>query len=114
MNALLAKLRAQREFKLSLDDERSVTIRRPAEGELPAMRHQTPVEVARSCVVGWSGFTEAFLLGPAVGAEDAVPFDAELWGEVVADRGAWLVAVNEALWGAVTKHFERVGEAAKN
>lgn len=114
MNPLIAKLRAQREFTLALDHQRSVTLRRPAEGELPGLRHAGALQTARACAVGWSGFTEAFLLGEAVGADEPVAFDAELWAEVVADRGKWLVAVAEAIWAAVEAHFKAEGDAAKN
>ena len=38
----------------------------------------------------WEGITGAFLLGPAVGSADPVPFDARLLAMLCADRPEWV------------------------
>lgn len=113
-NPLIAKLRAQREFVVEVEPGVSITLRRPAVAEMPELRTMTNLEIAMSYAVGWKGVTEALLLGPAVGAEDDVPFDGELWAEVVADRVDWIKACADRVIDVVTKRLAAEADAAKN
>jgi hypothetical protein len=122
--ALIARLRSKRETWCELDPGKAVQLRRPAETEvLTGMLQRTPgggttlqVEKAHVCAaaVGWRGITEADLLGAGVGVDDAVPFDAGVWAEVVADRADWLQRAAAHLLDQITKHFEAQDTAAKN
>jgi hypothetical protein len=122
MSRLIKQLRAQRQSWVDLEPGKRVQIIRPAEievqqffrmeGGLRTMAAELP-QVTKF-VTDWAGITEADLLGAAVGASDAVPFDADLWAEVVADRSAWLKTVSSALIDAIVKHFESKAQAEKN
>lgn len=120
--ALIAQLRAARESWVDLGGGKAVRIRRPAEAEFSALVHtvggvrQLRIELAEVCryVTGWRGFTEADLLGAGIGNSDVLPFDAEVWAEVVADHTEWLAPTAEALLHAITSHAERTQAAAGN
>lgn len=114
MDNLIKKLRAQREFSVELAPGLKVLLRRPAEAEFAGFARLTGVEIASKFAVGWEGFTESFLLGPTVGAADAVAFAPDLWSEVVSDRIEWVAPIVEAVSKAVEAHLEAKGLIAKN
>lgn len=120
--ALLAALKRRREKKVELGNGKSVTFLRPTEADMGAMLAITGdkgtwnvgIEQVRKFVVGWSGFTEADLLGAAIGASDPVEFDAELWAEVCSDDIAWVRQVADAILTSVVDHVVAKDSAAKN
>ena len=123
MNAAghIARLRAARQSWVELEPGKRVQILRPAEAELQdfyTRPEQTEIDRALLCarkyVTGWEGVTEADLLGAAIAAPDPVPFDADLWAEVVKDRMDWLGVVSQALLAAIRLHEETKAAAAKN
>jgi hypothetical protein len=122
MIKLITQLRAQRQTWVDLAPGKRVQIIRPAESEIGDFFRVTNGDRSMVCgldqvakfVTGWDGITEADLLGAAVGASDAVPFDAALWAEVVADRSDWLKLVAAALLDAIVRHFDQKAEAEKN
>jgi hypothetical protein len=122
MNPLIAALRSARERWVDVAPGKDVKIRRPTEAEFPAFlkevdgRRSLSVELShvQQFVVDWRGFTEADLLGATVGVADAVPFDPEVWAEVVADHLEWLKPAANALLLCITEHVERDADAAKN
>ena len=122
MSRLIDQLRAQRKTWVDLEPGKRVQIMRPPESEIGKFLHfedgqkhmRAELDQVVKYVTGWDGITEADLLGAAVGASDAVPFDAVLWAEVVADRGDWLKLVAQALLDAIVKHFEAKAQAEKN
>ena len=119
--ALIARLRVARQLWIDLEPGKRVQIIRPTEsdigeflrGENGGRAMVADLAQVRKYVTGWEGITEADLLG-ASGASDPVPFDAELWGEVVADRGDWLKIVAAALLASIVKHFDQKAAAEKN
>lgn len=111
---LVARIQAQRESWVELAPGKRVRIRRPAEAQLARFRNGITVDHLAECVVGWEGFTEADLLGPAVGASDALPFAPELWGEVVRDRMDWVGTLAEALAEVISAHLAQRAATAKN
>ena len=121
MSRLINQLRAQRQSWVELEPGKRVQIMRPPESEINAFMRIDGASRAMVAslaqvskyVTGWEGITEADLLG-ASGASDPVPFDAELWGEVVADRGDWLKIVAAALLASIVKHFDQKAAAEKN
>lgn len=112
--ALIAKMDEQRTAWVSLPDGKRVQFRRPLETEFAQLRDGVGVDHLCRYVCGWDGFTEADLLGAAVGASDAVMFDAALWARVVRDRAAYVVPVAQAIVAAVTAHIETRDAATKN
>lgn len=122
MSRLIDQLRAQRKTWVDLEPGKRVQIMRPPESEIGKFLHledgqkhmRAELDQVVKYVTGWDGITEADLLGAAVGASDAVLFDAVLWAEVVADRGDWLKLVAQALLDAIVKHFEAKAQAEKN
>lgn len=126
--SLIARLRAAREVWVSLPaaadgTHRAVKFRRPAEAEVLALittsaggRRQLAVQLptVQACAVDWRGVTEADLLGDTVGSSDAVPFDAGVWAEVVADRLDWLQPCCQGLLDAISAHMARQDDDAKN
>lgn len=119
MNAqsLIARMREQRQSTVELGDGLSVTIIRPCEADIRAFSgasRPSDLDVARKYVVGWKGFTEATLLGEAVGASDEVPFSQEVWTEAVADRLDWVHKVVIAVVSSIHSHQLSVAGEEKN
>lgn len=113
--ALIARLLEQREFMLELEPGLRVKLRRPAEAELGAyLRGVREADTHLRCVVGWEGFSEATLLGPAIGSADPLPFDASAWLVAAADRGEWIASIAQALGEAIDAHAKQREATAKN
>lgn len=93
---------------------REVCFRRPLEAELHRFTGGVSVDHVCEYVEGWRGFTEADLLGSAIGASDAVDFDAELWSAWVRDNVAVVRKVAEAIAEQIALHLKRTEDAAKN
>lgn len=113
-SALVLKLLAQRESWVELEPGKRVRIRRPAEAQLPRFRAGLTPELLAGVVVGWEGFSEADLLGAAVGSSDPLPFAPDLWATVAEDRVEYLQKIADALTAAITAHIEARGLAEKN
>ena len=122
---LLAQMRRNREQSVDLGDGKSVTFRRPPEAEMNALLEPTApgsdkvtfmvdVQHVRKYVVGWKGFTEADLLGSAVGSDTPVEFDAELWDELCSDRLEWVTKVAKAILDSVVQFINNRADTAKN
>ena len=113
---LITRLREQRMkwVELAALPGKRVRIIRPTETELPEFfqggRLTVGLDHVKRYVVDWEGFTEADLIGAALGASDPVPFDAALWAEVVADQSTWVRQLAQDLLDHVVAH--RVAAAA--
>lgn len=114
MAALIARMDAQRTRWAQLPGGRRVQFRRPLETEFGKFRHGVTVDHLAEYACGWEGFTEADLLGAAIGSSDAVPFSPELWGRLVRDRLDYVTPVAQAIVAAVTDHLASRDAAAKN
>jgi len=119
--AILARMRAQRQSWVELEPGLRVQILRPLEAEYQdfvTKPGSTEVDRMLLCagkyVTNWEGFTESFLLGAAQAPADPVPFDRDLWAEVVRDHTDWIVTVTRALMEALNKHGKEREDAAKN
>lgn len=118
--AALQRLREQRLHWCDLPADAAgapglrVRYRRPLEAEMHRFVAGVTVEHVCDYVVAWDGFTEAVLLGAAVGASDAVPFDRELWAEWVRDRSEVATAVAIEIARVMQQHLEQRTAAAKN
>lgn len=112
--ALIARIRAQRESWLEVEPGKELRIRRPAETRMLTLRNGVSLESAVECVVDWRGLTEADLLGAAIGSSDPLPFDSALCLEVVADRVAWLEKISTRLVEQVVAFIAKKDDAVKN
>jgi hypothetical protein len=111
---IIERLREQRSRWFETAEGRRVKIRRPSETECITLVGGLGVEHAQRYVVGWDGYTEADLLGAAVGSGDAVPFDAELWAEYVADHAELATQVVGWLGDMIVEHLKAKREAQGN
>lgn len=117
---LIKRLREQRMHWIDLDlPGKRVRLIRPTEIEIGqhfVKDGQVSVGVAEveRFAVDWDGFTEADLLGAAVGSSDLVPFSPALWAEVVSDKSAWVRKLATDLLDIVIKHSAATKVDAKN
>lgn len=114
MSALLASLLAQREFDVDLAPGKRLRMRRPAASRVHELARECTPERVASYAVGWSGITEADLLGPQLGTDAPADFAPELLVEVLADRMEWFSAAANEVVAQVKKHRELHGATAKN
>jgi len=122
VQALLARMAEQRAHWVDLPGAataagtpgRRLQFHRPPEVDLPTLMGGVMIEHVIQYACGWSGFTEADLLGAAVGSSDALPFDRALWAAWVRDHTDAVPPVAKALAEAVTAHLDARGAIAKN
>lgn len=112
---LIRKALESRDIDVDLGDGRSVRVRRPPEGYFhrTVARADEP-EVWLRTAVDWSGFTEASILGPAVGASDPLKFDLELWVVIALDHMEWIEKVGKAVASAMNAYREQQEATRKN
>lgn len=109
---LYERLLEAREFGVDLGDGKTLTVRRPLASQLPKLRSRL-VESAHELVVGWSGITEADLLGPSIGSTTEAPFDPQVCAEALGDRPEWAAAVVERTIDVVTAYIKARESALK-
>lgn len=91
-----------------------VSLRRPPQTQIVRMRDGVGEADVFAAAVAWEGFTEADLLGSAVGAADPAPFSREVWAIYIQDNAEQLVMCSQHLLKQITDHIESVKEARKN
>ena len=117
---LIKRLREQRMQWVDLDlPGKRVRLIRPTEIEIglhfiKGGSVSVGVEEVERFTVDWEGFTEADLLGAAVGSSDPVPFSQALWAEVISDRAGWVRQLATELLDIVVKHGAEKKVDAKN
>mgnify|MGYP000983804214 CR=1 FL=1 len=111
---LIARLLAQRESWVEVEPGRRVKVRRPDESEMADFRAGMSVELMLRHIVGWEGFTEADILGAAVGASDPVAFDAALFATIARDHMAWFEPVSVEIATRIAEHWKARDATAKN
>lgn len=126
--AILKKMRAQREFVVPLEGGKSITLLRPTDMECqrdlfqikPAtateklkVELQLDTDKVYQYAIAWSGFTEADLLG-ADGGSDPVSFDATLLQEYLANHMAHTNTLLTAIYKAISDHLNQKAQAEKN
>lgn len=117
--AIIKRLREARMWWLELEPGKRVRLIRPSEVEVAQHLFQdgklaVGIDAVKRFSVDWDGFTEADLLGAAIGSVDPLPFEAALWAEVVADRSEWVSKVASAILEAAVRHHAEKAEAEKN
>jgi hypothetical protein len=117
-NLILSKIRAARGAPVTLDDRRTVTVRRPSIFEALAYRDEQtgkitlPVESLRKFVTGWEGFNQLDFWGG--GTSEPVAFNADLFMEWVVDQPeVWNKLLNEVL-SAFNRYLAARNETTKN
>lgn len=111
---LLARMTEQRLHWVDLGDGLRVSFLRPPEVELPRLVGGVSVDHVVQYAHGWSGFTEATLLGAAVGSSDPLPFDRELFGAWVRDHTTAIPPIAQAMADVITAHLTTREAVAKN
>lgn len=114
--ALIAALRSARHVWVDLPGYPGAAVRvlRPVEAEFGRFVAGVTVEHVCAHVDGWRGFSEATIQGAAVGAEDPVEFNADLWAEWVRDRVQCVETVAKAIGQAITSHLQTRQATAGN
>lgn len=112
-NELIARLRKQREFRVSIGRHVFIGLR-PTDVEAIALHRANaePSDIAAQLIVGWEKVTEDDIVGG--GGTDPIPFDRELWAAWCADRPDFWGAIAEAALDAYKLHAEALDAAAKN
>lgn len=119
---LVAQLRKRRERWVDLGDGRRVKFLRPVESEQGEMVKFEGTEATwtvgldqvRKFVIGWEGFTEASIVGADVGGDLVVPFERELFDELVSDDLAWVGKVARAILDSIVDYNVKKADVAKN
>ena len=109
--SLIDKLRAARLSQVDADGH-LYTIRRPTDAEAVSLAQSAGLDLVRQFVADWD-HTE-LSLGIPGGSAVAVPFDAELWREWVADQPQVWGILAEAIIAAYSSHAEKRETDAKN
>jgi len=111
---LIQRLREQRLRWVDTGPGRRVQVLVLRETELPQLRNRPLVDVVCDQAVAWEGYTEATLLGAAIGASDPLPFTPELWAEVARGSIDTVGAVGDVLIGEAKRVMEARAESRKN
>lgn len=117
---LVRQLLSAREAWIELSPGKAVRLRRPLEGELERMfrgeppRFRIQLEDVVAHAVDWRGITESDLLGAGIGADEALPFDAEVWALAVGDNLDWLQAARQGLERLVADRLQARAAAQGN
>ena len=117
--ALIKRMREQRMRWVELEGDKAVRVIRPTQVEV--MRHlfkagdlSVSLEDVQRFTVDWRGFTEADLLGAAVGSSDPIEFSAELWLELSGEHATWLNQLANSLLEMILEKYGAEKESAKN
>lgn len=116
----IARIRAQlldqrRTWVPLPDGRRRLRIVRPVETELyKIVQDKVTVEVMLSHVDGWEGFTLADILGPDIGSNDPVEFDAGLCADWIKDNADAATLAVHALADIVRAYLEKRAGVEKN
>lgn len=111
---VLAALRARRLHWVEIEPGRRVQFARPPETEMHRLVDGIFVEQVIEYVRAWDGFTEATILGAAIGSSDSVEFSRELWAEYVSDHAEEVAKVAKGIAEAVRDHLKAREATAKN
>lgn len=112
--ALLARMAEQRAHWVDLGNGLRLRYHRPPEVDMAGFTGGVKLEHAVRYACGWEGFTEAVLLGPAVGSSDPVPFAPELWEAWLRDNFQHVPTVTKAIAESIVVHLAARGDVAKN
>lgn len=110
---VLRALDQQRESVVPLGEGKTITIRRPRDGDpYDRLKPATLIGTLAEAVVDWSGWTEADVIEG--GASDALPFDPEIFAAVLKDDDRLITKVSKALREAREAHDAKRAAATGN
>lgn len=112
--ALIARMDEQRSRWVALPDGKRVQVRRPLQTEMRAYVSGVSVDQAVQQVCAWEGFSEADLLGAAIGSSDPLPFDRALWDRIARDRVDYIRAVAGTIADLLNEYITTLEAAGKN
>ena len=104
----------QRAQWVELPGGQRLRFHRPSEVDMPALMRGVSIEHVIEHACDWDGFTEATLLGAAIGTADPVPFHRDVWAAWVRDHTDAIAPVAKAIADAVTAHLQAREAVAKN
>lgn len=110
-NLLAEKLRKARRSVVEADGVK-FTISRPTDADAATLGGSDLIDIVKRFTVDWE-VTELWLGIPG-GTDVKVPFDAELFGEWVADNPSVWGPLAEAIVGSYRIHTEKRDKAEKN
>lgn len=93
---------------------RTVTVRRPDEAGMVRLKSASPLDIARECVVGWDGWTDADLLPEGVGGNEPAPFSKAIWSVYIGDNLEHAARIESFVIDLITAYFEQKERAGKN
>lgn len=111
---LLARMAEQRAQWVEVVEGKSVEYLRPEQVDLPGVISGFRLEHVIKYVRNWKGFSEADLLGAAIGSSDPIDFDRDLWAAYVRENVDVATKVAEAMAGTVSEYLKRRADTAKN
>ena len=113
MADLIAAMRRAREQRVEAGGFTFI-VRRPTDLEVVQLQNDglTAADLVQRFVIGWDGVQEIHLI-PG-GAPVAVPFDAAVWREWVADQPDLWGPISAAIMQGYTAHRDALEAAAKN
>lgn len=114
MASIAERMLAQRQHWVEVAPGKRVRYLRPRETEFSQLAGGITAQHVCKFVDGWAGFTEADLLGAAIGSSDPAEFSAELWAEYVLDKVDLLAKVAAEISTRVTDHITKRADEAKN
>lgn len=114
MSALAERIRKARQFKREIEGWKLI-LRRPTEEEGARIFTRDMVEfveLAKDYVIGWEGVKEADIV--VSGTTDEVPFESDVWREVVCDHPELWRPIAEEVTNAWLNHRKSREERSKN
>ena len=111
---LLARMQAQREFWVDLPGGKRLQLRRPHKVDMPKLTGGVQLDHVVDASVGWSGFTEADLLGAGIGGSDEQPFHTELWRAYAADNIDALQTAVAGFAEHISQYLSKGADTEKN
>ena len=113
MADLIAAIRRARQVNVEAGGF-TFTVRRPTDLEVVQLQNDglSAAELVQRFVIGWQGVQEIHLV-PG-GTSVAVPFDAALWREWIADQPDLWAPISSAIMQSYAAHRAALEDAAKN
>lgn len=118
---LVAQLAAQRQRKVDVEEGKTVTIDTPSQfcasrivDQLRAGDGDGLSETIGGLFRDWDGFTEADILGAAVGGDGKAPADARLLKVLLSDRPEWLTKLSMAAIELATEAHKKTQATSGN
>lgn len=114
MATLAERMLSARESVCEVAEGKKIRLRRPPQTRIMQMRAGVTVDDVYSAAVGWSGFTEADLLGADVGSDSEATFSPDTFRVWAEDNAEALGKLAEHLMEQIVAFIERTKGDRKN